>query len=78
MFLQTDKAHDGTSYRTSPDEDKETPTPVALFTQRYQSQWRIATRDMPVDGSMIPLTQTLLPLGVVLHRVVKRRGYVRA
>ena len=78
VFLQTDKTHDGSGYRTGPDKDKETPAPVALLAQRYQCQWRVASRDMPINSRMIPLAQTFLPLRMMLHRVVERGGRIRA
>ena len=77
MFLQTDETHNGSGYCTGPDKDKETPAPVALLAQRDQCQWRVASRDMPINSRMIPPAQALLPFRVVLHRVVECRGRIR-
>ena len=78
MFLQADETGDGARYRTSPYEDEETPAPVTLTAQRHQRQRRVRTSDMPIDGSMVPFAQPLLPLRVVFYRVVERRGQIRA
>ena len=56
MLLEFDETDDSSCDGTSPDEDKQTPAPIALCSQRHQSQWRIGSCDMPVDGGMVPFT----------------------
>ena len=78
MLLQSNETDDGTRNGTRPDENKEAPAPITLFTQCRQCQRGIRARDMPVDGSMVPLTQPLLPFRMVLHRVIEGRSHIRA
>ena len=76
MLFQMDKADNGSCDGTSPDKDKEAPTPIALFAECHEGEGRVGTGDVPVDGSVVPLTQALFPLRVVFDGMVDSGGYI--
>ena len=77
MVLELGKAHHRACYGACPDEDKETPSPIALFAHRNQGDRGIRTGNVPVDGGMIPFAQSLLPFAPGRDGVVGGRGDVR-
>ena len=62
MLFEPDKADDCARYGTGPHKTKQAPPPIALFAKSNQRERRVRTSNMPVDCSMIPLAQPLLPL----------------
>ena len=77
MVLELGKAHHCSGNGACPDEDKETPSPIALFAHCNQGDRGIRTGNMPVDGGMIPFAQSLLPFAPGRDGVVGGRGDVR-
>ena len=61
MVFEFGETHHRSSDGTSPNEDEETPSPIALVSQCYQGNRGVRTCNMPVDGGMVPLAQSLLP-----------------
>ena len=62
------RAHDG----TRPYKHEQSPSPSAVLSQRRQRQWRVAARNMPVDGSMVPFAQSLFPYASCAQRMIHR------
>ena len=77
MVLELGKAHHCSGNGACPDEDKETPSPIALFAHRNQGDRGIRAGNVPVDGGMIPFAQPLLPFAPGRDGVVGGRGDVR-
>ena len=77
MVLELGKAHHRACYGACPDEDKETPSPIALFAHRNQGDRRVRTCNVPVNGGMIPFAQSFLPFAPGRDGVVGGRGDVR-
>ena len=77
MVLELGKAHHGSGNGACPDEDKEAPSPIALFAHRNQGNRRVRTGNVPVDGGMIPFAQPLLPFAPGRDGVVGGRCDVR-
>ena len=77
VVLQFGETHHGANNGTRPDEDEEAPSPVALVAQGNQSDRRVGTGDVPVDGGMVPLAQSLLPLAPSREGMVGGGGDIR-
>lgn len=88
MLFQTDETDNRPRNGTKPDKREEAPPPIALFAEGNQRQRRIRTRNMPIDGCMVPLTQALFPFGAMASQtfiaivcrqgMIERRGDIRA
>ena len=78
MLLQMNKTGNGASNGTRPYKGKKTPSPITLTAKRHERQRRIRTRNMPIDGGMIPLAQTLLPFRVMTYGMIDGRGRITA
>lgn len=78
VVLEPGKTHDGSGDGARPDKDEEAPAPVVLVAQRNQGDRGVGTRNVPVDGGVVPLAQTLLPRRPGAQGVVNRGGDVRA
>lgn len=61
VVLEPGKTHDGSGDGARPDKDEEAPAPVALVAQRNQGDRGVGTCNVPVDGGVVPLSQSLLP-----------------
>ena len=72
VILESGKTHDGSGNGASPDKDKEAPSPISLVSHRNERDWRVRTGNMPVDGGMIPFTQSLLPFAPGRNGMVNR------
>lgn len=68
------RAHDG----AKPYEDKESPAPQSVLAQADERDGAVASRDVPVDGRMVPFAQPLLPHRPGRKRVVEGGGDVGA
>ena len=64
VLLQSEKTHDGARYGTRPHKDEQAPAPIASITHGDEGEWRVAARNVPVDGGMVPLAQHLLEVPV--------------
>lgn len=78
VFLQTDKADYRSDYGAEPHEAEEAPPPIALLAQGYERKWRVAAGNMPVDGGVVPASQTLLPAASARHGMINGGGGVGA
>lgn len=74
VSLKLAKAHERAHECRSPHEDEQRPSPIAFMTQADEGDGRIGTRDMPVDGGMVPLAETFLPRRPGAQRMIGRRG----
>ena len=72
VILESGKTHDGSGNGASPDKDKEAPSPVALVAQRNQGDRGVGTRNVPVDGGVVPFAQSLLPFAPGRNGMVNR------
>ena len=70
VFLQSNETDNRSRDGTSPDKREEAPPPVALLPQGRQRQRGIRTRNVPIDGSMIPLPEPLLPFRAVTQHAL--------
>jgi len=77
VVLEPGKTHDGSGDGARPDKDEEAPSPVALVAQRNQGDRGVGTRNVPVDGGVVPLSQSLLPLAPCRDGVINRGCDVR-
>ena len=77
VVLEMCKAHDGACYGTSPDEDEEAPSPVALVSQGDERDGGVGACYVPVDGGMVPFTKPFLPLAPCGDGVVGGGGDIR-
>ena len=76
VVFEFGKAHHRACNGTSPDKDEETPSPITLVAKGDEGDRRVGTSDVPVDGGVVPLAQSLLPLAPCREGVVGGGGDV--
>ena len=77
VVFQFDETGDGAGDGCSPDKREQAPSPVALFAQGNERDGRIRTRNVPVDGGMVPLAQPLFPHASCLDGMIDGGGEIR-
>ena len=60
MLLEFAKTHDGAHNGAQPHEGEQGPTPIAHLTQGNERDGAVGTRNVPIDGGMVPLAQHFL------------------
>lgn len=61
VSLELTEAHERAHECRSPDKDEQRPSPIAFMAQADESDGRIGTCDMPVDGGVVPLAEAFFP-----------------
>ena len=76
VLLETAETDDGAGNGRQPHKAEESPAIGPIVAQRYQRDGRIGPSYAPVDGSMVPTAQTLLPLAVAARGMIDGGGEI--
>ena len=77
MFLEFAETDAGAYDGAKPHKAEESPSPIALFAQGYQCDGGVASRNVPIDGGVVPFAELFFPFALGRAGMVYGRSYVR-